>query len=48
MATVALTVREYNDLRIRAAIAAHRATAARNGKSDRCQYLSLTREMVQE
>ena len=31
MATVALTVREYNDALVRAALAAHRATAPRNG-----------------
>jgi hypothetical protein len=33
MPTILLTVREYNDLRVRAAIAAHRATAARNGNA---------------
>ncbi len=31
MPTVSLTARAYNDLRVRAALAAHRATAPRNG-----------------
>jgi hypothetical protein len=31
MPTITLTVREYNDLRVRAALAAHQATTARNG-----------------
>jgi hypothetical protein len=34
MPTVTLTVREYNDLRVRAALAAHRVTTVRNGNPE--------------